>query len=343
MTSERIPRHNVKPFIRQRENCPDNLIAEGLESPAQHGTMHPDLAGFYKAPVTYAYLCGTGMASTAALFMDMQHQMGLDMVKVTRHSQYWRLLTSHFAFDNGIAVALGMYVIFQFRVIERQFGSNKFGTLVILVLLASTALQISLKFPALAGPYTIHDLHGDAGNVPQLQPRLYSAMGVNISDKSSLYVLLCVICLRSYSTAFPFATGVLVGTLYQSKFLPLSKLRTPSFLAWFFELFHPIFMVVPASVLQQQRQRQLMEMQRRTAAAAGHPAAAGPAGQGFREQLIPGMGMGGMGMAHQRTPPLEAAIEQLTALGFERDQAIAALQASDNNVEAAANRLLNAT
>ncbi|CAK4071817.1 unnamed protein product [Aphanomyces euteiches] len=298
--------------------------------------MHPDLGGFYKAPVTYAYMCATGMASTGALFMDMRQHLTLDLPAVMKYSQYWRLLTCHFAFDNGIAVALGMYAIFQFRVIERQFGSNKFGTFVILVLLISTILQTSLKLPAIPGPYPLIGalLVIYFGNIPKLQPSLYNAMGVQISDKSSLYAMLSVICLRSFGTTFPFSTGILVGALYQSKYLPLSRLRVPSFLTWFFELFHPLFMVVPPSLLQQQRQRQLMEAQRR---AGFHNAAAGVGG--FREQLIPGMGV----PARHQTPPSEDAIEQLTALGFERDRAVAALQASDNNVEAAANRLLNAT
>ncbi|ETV82360.1 hypothetical protein, variant 3 [Aphanomyces astaci] len=304
--------------------------------------MHPDLSGFYKTPVTYAYLSATGMASAAALFMDMEHQLTLDVSKIANLSQYWRLLTCHFALDNGIAVAFGMYVLFQFRVIERQFGSNKFGTLVLLVLLTSTALQVWLKWPTTPGPYPLIGALFVIyfSNVPQLQPRLYSLLGLHVSDKASTYGLLSVVCLRSYATAFPFATGVLVGLLYQSKALPLSKLRLPGFLVWFFEWFHPIFMVVPPSVLQQQRQRQILDAQRRQAAAmGGHPPQEG-VGHGFRDQLLPGNGH--VPFQH-RTPPSEDAINQLTGLGFERDQAIAALQASDNNVEAAANRLLNAT
>jgi len=39
-------------------------------------------------------------------------------------------------------------------------------------------------------------------------------------------------------------------------------------------------------------------------------------------------------------PPSEEAIEQLTNMGFEREAVIAALRSTDNNVEAAANRLL---
>lgn len=67
-------------------------------------------------------------------------------------------------------------------------------------------------------------------------------------------------------------------------------------------------------------------------------------GQGFRDQLLPGAG-GGMlppqMAAAPPPPPSEDAIEQLMALGFDRERALVALQSTDNNVEAAANRLLN--
>ncbi|RHY35527.1 hypothetical protein DYB32_000027 [Aphanomyces invadans] len=175
-----------------------------------------------------------------------------DLVSVTKLSQYWRLLTCHFALDK----CQRRHLTTATRC--TQFGSNKFGTFIILVLLTSTALQVWLKLPTTPGPYPLigalaviyycmanhtecstrpaHMALNALDNIPLLQPRLYSLLGLNVTDKSSIYGLLSLVCLRSYSTAFPFATGVLVGLLYQSKYLPLSKLRVPGFLAWFFEV-----------------------------------------------------------------------------------------------------------
>ncbi|EQC29892.1 hypothetical protein SDRG_12436 [Saprolegnia diclina VS20] len=298
--------------------------------------MHPDLGGLYKTPVTYAYLCGTGLASGAALFLDRAHDLPLDLTMVTRYGQYWRLLTCHFGFQSGMSVAFGIYLIFHCRLIERQFGSKKFGSFVVLVLVLSTLLQAAcLKakvLPSIAsGPYALIGalMVVFYGNVPKLQPELFSAMGLHLSEKASTYFMMILVCLRGLDSALPFGTGVLVGAVYQTT--PLSKFRLPGFLVWFFELFASVFAVVPMSVAAQQRQRQLQEAQRRHAPA--------PNGQGFRDQLLPGMG-GGMPMP-VAAPPSDAAIETLTSLGFERDQAIAALRAADNNVEAAANRLLN--
>ena len=77
----------------------------------------------------------------------------------------------------------------------------------------------------------------------------------------------------------------------------------------------------------------------------------GGAGQGGGEQLLPGAngwagggggGGGGGGFAAMPTPapPAEEAVTSLTSMGFSRTQALEALAATDNNVEAAANRLL---
>lgn len=86
------------------------------------------------------------------------------------------------------------------------------------------------------------------------------------------------------------------------------------------QLFHPLFDVVPASAVALQRQRRVLEAQRRLGVRNNQPNM--PAGQGFRDQLLPGAGamMGGGGGGgggamlppHMAaTPPSEDAIQQL--------------------------------
>ena len=67
-------------------------------------------------------------------------------------------------------------------------------------------------------------------------------------------------------------------------------------------------------------------------------------GNGGPQQLIPDARFGGGGFASQRIPvqpPSEDAIANLVGMGFERQAVIRALQASGNNIEVAANRLLS--
>jgi hypothetical protein len=129
---------------------------------------------------------------------------------------------------------------------------------------------------------------------------------------------------------------------------------------------------VPASAILQQRQRRMLDAQRRLGVqpnAQGQGAGGPPNGangHGVRDQLLPGGMLPPHLAAAPAAPPSEAAIEQLLvrhdgrngclssigfadsfrlcfpqALGFDRERVMAALQAADNNVEAAANRLLN--
>ncbi|KAF1319611.1 Protein kinase, partial [Globisporangium splendens] len=146
---------------------------------------------------------------------------------------------------------------------------------------------------------------------------------------------------RNPNTLLSFTPGALFGLLFSST--PLARLRLPSFLLTALGIFRPLFDVVPASAVALQRQRRVLEAQRRLGVRNNQQNM--PAGQGFRDQLLPGAGGmmgGGMLPPHMAAaPPSEDAIQQLMALGFDRERAITALQSTSNNVEAAANRLLN--
>ncbi|GAB9467266.1 hypothetical protein Gpo141_00004618 [Globisporangium polare] len=317
--------------------------------------MHGDLRGFYGAPVTYALSLAVGAASSASLIFDQGRLFILERDAILNRLQYWRLFSNQLAFHHGIAVSFGLYIIFQFRIIERQLGSRKFGSLLMFVLLITSGLELAalVSSPALArqipgGPYALLGALFVFFNkyIPKLYPRNFSFSGLNFSDKSSTYLLMMVVLGRNPRTLLQFVPGALLGVLFSST--PLAKLRLPTFLCSLFGLFHPLFDVVPASAVALQRQRRVLEAQRRLGVRNNQPNM--PAGQGFRDQLLPGaggmMGGGGGGGAllppHMAaTPPSEDAIQQLMALGFDRERSIAALQTTSNNVEAAANRLLN--
>uniref|UniRef100_K3W5T0 UBA domain-containing protein n=1 Tax=Globisporangium ultimum (strain ATCC 200006 / CBS 805.95 / DAOM BR144) TaxID=431595 RepID=K3W5T0_GLOUD len=293
--------------------------------------MHGDLRGF---------------SSSASLIFDQGRLLTLEREAVLSRMQYWRLLTNQVTFHHGLAVSFGLYVMFQFRVIERQMGSRKFGSLVVFILSLTSGLELAalMSAPSLArqipgGPYALLGALAVFFNkyIPKLYPRSFSFSGLNFSDKSSTYLLLIVMLGRNPNTLLSFAPGALFGLLFSST--PLARLRLPSFLLTTLGIFHPLFDVVPASVVALQRQRRVLEAQRRLGVRNNQQNM--PAGQGFRDQLLPGAG-GGMLPPHMAAaPPSEDAIQQLMALGFDRERAITALQSTSNNVEAAANRLLN--
>ncbi|KAF1779230.1 Ubiquitin-associated domain [Phytophthora cactorum] len=285
------------------------------------------------APVTYAFSLAVGAASSASLLLDRGRLLALDRDAVLNRSQYWRLISSQLTFHHGLAVSLGLYAVFQFRVLERQLGSRTFGSM--------------LVFTIPGGPYAVIGAFAVYFNkfIPKLHSRLFSVWGLHFSDKSSTYMLILVLFARDFRALIPFLGGSFLGLLFSST--PLGRLRLPSFVCSIFGLLHPLFDVVPASTLTLQRQRRALEAQRRVNARfnRGRPAAPAVEGQGFRDQRDDAGGApaaGGMLPPHMAAaPPSEDAIQQLMALGFDRERALQALQSTDNNVEAAANRLLN--
>ena len=66
-------------------------------------------------------------------------------------------------FCSGLAVSLGLYVVFQFRILERLLGSRKFSSIVVYVLLTSGALELAaltlapswLSKSIAGGPYSV--------------------------------------------------------------------------------------------------------------------------------------------------------------------------------------------
>ncbi|GLD95778.1 hypothetical protein PINS_up004456 [Pythium insidiosum] len=206
--------------------------------------MHADLRGFYGAPVTYAASLAIGAASSATLLFDMEGPFSLlGRDAVVRRGQYWRLWSSQLAFHHGLAASFGLYIIFQFRVLERQMGSRKFGSLVFFIWTISALLKLAalLSMPSLArrlppGPYallgalTVFFMKF----VPRLHPKAYSIVGINFSDKSSTYVLMAAILLHDPRKLLSYIPGMLLGVLFSST--PLSKLRLPGFVCVLFSV-----------------------------------------------------------------------------------------------------------
>lgn len=117
---------------------------------------------------------------------------------------------------------------------------------------------------------------------------------------------------RNPRTLWPFLTGAGIGWLFSST--PLSNLRLPSFVLSLLGALHPVFDVEPPSAIALQRQRRVLEAQRRLGVRGNQGNRPGPAGQGFRDQLLPGAGggLGGMLPPHMAAaPPSEDAIQQL--------------------------------
>ena len=156
---------------------------------------------------------------------------------------------------------------------------------------------------------------------PRLHPKLVSVVGLAFSEKSVFYMLsFYVICYRPRQTLFPSMLGMLAAYIFanfewdfpsaMSKMMPFEQLCS--------SLLEPPPRVY-APLLQPQSARTAnlvnnLQQQRGTIQRLPEPAPTPPA--------------------------IEEIVEQLTAMGFDRQRVLEALRNSNNSVELAADRLL---
>jgi membrane associated rhomboid family serine protease len=302
------------------------------------GAVHqPWFAG---APLTRVFAAGTALCYVMFERSHLHDDLSLDYDRLAADSELHRLFTANLTFGTVAELVMGMLVMVPLmRRYERELGTAKFGTMVAFVNVVGTFLELiaASSFPGLAadvrysGPYptlgaVLFLFHSYA---PRLHPKFFSFVGFDFSEKSLTYIVaLQVLLSGGMGTLQPVLCGAIAGAMYMSSVLPFGKIMLPE------GLFGWLDSDVP----------QTLTARRGRGAARG--GGAGGAGGGPRQRMAPNFGGAAAAMAAAQQPPpppppSEEAIAQLTAMGFERQAVIRALGQTDNNVEAAANRLLS--
>jgi hypothetical protein len=329
------------------------------------------MRGFENTPISQLALAIT-LLSTFFVGNSIQH-LSFDTNRIVNNGEYYRLLTSHIFFTSVPQSIIAAILMHQFRQFERQMGSRKFATCLLVVLVLSTILELfliqafSLAWPAspdsvyipAVGPYyyIFALLPMYYQYVPALYPRRYAFCGIKaltltVSEKTFTYALLLEVLLESRSASLiSGGAGLLAGSLYMVDALLLNKIRFPRMvedaIAGVGSFFVSIF---PSS--------------EPTGAGAGAGAGVGfggragagaGAGRGGEAQGEAGRFGGGAGFAEAygaagwgggggggaAAPPPRDAVEALVSMGFEEAAVVAALQSTGNNRDAAANLLLS--
>ncbi|KAJ8614458.1 hypothetical protein CTAYLR_000828 [Chrysophaeum taylorii] len=276
-----------------------------------------------------APLCRIAFVSSAlnSLFLSSstKAKMSLDLGRVLARGEVWRLLTHHIAFESLGETVIGAVHLYRFRRFERMLGSRKFGAFALIACSLATSLATGIVFVVgergrdqgaeymriASGPYALifsmYSLFYSL--VPAARPRLVGIAGLDISDKSLMYLAAAQLLLSSGLRSFvPGACGLLAGAAYLSDALKLYTLALPKSLDRF---------LVPA-----------------TPSSPDFSARSHGASQDIHRDNLP----------EPFAPPPEpsqAHVDSLVAMGFDRDRAVDALRSSGNNLEVAANSLLS--
>lgn len=299
---------------------------------------------FTGAPVSKTIVYLTAILFFVLESLEWRDEIALDGGKMLNDGQWYRLFLYHLTFGSVGELILGIMVLAPLmRRFEREMGSRRFASFLFFktltlatVFQAALIIMLDLAEETNCGPYP------QIGSLlmlfhmytPRLHPKFFSILGFDFSEKAIIYA--CTIQLM-YSggiggTMLPSLLGMLTGYICAHKSV-LELEYMPNSVFNFASNYLSVFDDNSGNQLYLTR-TVARGMARGGIRGNGRDTAAAP------EQYQPPPTAARFAQPQPPPPPSEETIEQLTMMGFDRESVITALRATDNNVEAAANRLL---
>ncbi|KAK6942161.1 Peptidase S54, rhomboid domain [Dillenia turbinata] len=282
--------------------------------------MNGGPSGFNNAPVTRAFVIASAIFTIFFGIQRRSSKLGLSHEDMFKKLHLWKFIMSIFAFSSTPELMFGLYLLYYFRVFERQIGSNKYSvfiafSLIVSLLLEALALALlkdtSLN-PLVSGPYGLifSSFVPFFFDIP-VSTR-FSVFGFHFSDKSFIYLAGLQLLFSSWKRSIlPGICGILAGSLYRLNVLHIRRIKFPGFIASFFSrLSFPTTRSLPAT------RNVLGNMPSYTPRQGNYPSAASSA------------------------EPPEDSISTLVSMGFDRNSARHALVQARNDLNAATNILL---
>lgn len=266
-------------------------------------------------------------ALLTALFASRRRSatLGFSYQDIIQRPHFLRVIASTLAFSSMPELIFGLYLLYYFRLFERQIGSNKYSVFVLFSISASLLFEVlALVFlrdkasGALAsGPYGLIF----ASFVPFLCDipisSQFRVFGVPFSDKSFIYMAGIQLFLSSWKrSVLPTICGLLTGFLYRLNVLGVRKFKIPRFVA---SLIGRLSLSAPRSSSPR------VNLRRSLPTSARH----------HQERNL--------GSTTTSIPePPESSVAMLVSMGFDSNSARQALLHARNDINAATNILLEA-
>ncbi|XP_041028103.1 rhomboid-like protein 20 [Juglans microcarpa x Juglans regia] len=200
--------------------------------------MNGGPSGFNNAPVTRAFIIASALFTVFFGIQGRSSKLGLSYLDIFGNLRHWKLIVSVFAFSSTPELMFGLYLLYYFRVFERQIGSNKYSVFILFSVIDSLLFEILalalLKDPAVnlvtSGPYGLIF----ASFVPFFfdipVSTWFRVVGVRFSDKSFIYLAGLQLLLSSWKRSIlPGLCGILAGSLYRLNVFYIRKAKFPEF------------------------------------------------------------------------------------------------------------------
>ncbi|GMJ12168.1 hypothetical protein like AT3G56740 [Hibiscus trionum] len=290
--------------------------------------MNGGPSGFNNAPVTRSFIIASAVFTVFFGIQGRAFKLGLSYQDIFGKLNIWKLITSVFAFSSTPELMFGLYLLYYFRVFERQIGSNKYSVFILFSVVASflfefVALAI-LKDPTAnlltSGPYGLIF----ASFVPFYfdipVSTWFRIFGVRFSNKSFIYLAGLQLLLSSWKRSLlPGICGILAGSLYRLNVFRIRRAKFPVFIASFFSRLSWPSMGNPPTAPARNLAGNVPSYTTRQV-----------------ERTYPPT------VAPSAVEPSEASVATLVSMGFDQNSARQALVHARNDINAATNILLEA-
>ncbi|XP_062196175.1 rhomboid-like protein 20 isoform X2 [Phragmites australis] len=289
--------------------------------------MQGGVSGFQNAPVTRAVALASGLLSVIFSAQRRGRALSISYQGIVENFRLWKIFPSVFAFQSTPELMFGLYLLYYFRVFERQMGSNKYSVFCLFTITVSSLLEIFslvlLKdtnyISALAsGPYGLIFASFVPFFIDIPVTSQFRIFGLNFSDKSFIYLAGLQLFLSSWKRSLiPGIFGLVAGSLYRLNVLSIRKMKIPQIIASFFARYF-----APSSGNASRPSRSLV---RNTPSQTGR-AVQNPSSTGFAPIV----------------EPPESSVAMLVSMGFDGNAARQALMRARNDINVATNILLEA-
>ncbi|KAL3533531.1 hypothetical protein ACH5RR_007052 [Cinchona calisaya] len=288
--------------------------------------MNGGPSGFSNAPVTRTLVIACALFTILFGIRGRSNKLGWSYQDIFKKFHIWKLMLSVFAFTSTPELIFGIYLLYYFRVFERQIGSNKYSVFILFSSIVSLLLEVLalniIKDSSLnilsAGPYGLIFASFVPFYLDIPVSTRFRVFNLPFSDKTFMYVAGLQLLFSSWKRSLlPGICGILAGTLYHLNVLRARRMKFPEFIASFFSR-----LSWPST-----GNRSPAAPARNTPA--NMPSYAGRQVEGnFPAPLTSTM------------EPPEDSIATLVSMGFDRNSARQALIRARNDVNAATNILL---
>ncbi|KAJ0974653.1 hypothetical protein J5N97_016618 [Dioscorea zingiberensis] len=291
--------------------------------------MNAGPSGFHNAPVTRTFVIASALLS---VLLSHSLRLGLTYEDIFKNFRFWRLIVSTLAFSSTPELMFGLYLLYYFRVFERQIGSNKHSVFIVFSMIVSLLLEILALTYLLADPSLNMLVSGPYGLIFASFVPFYfdipvssrfTIFSLQLSDKSFIYLAGLQLLFSSWKwSLIPGICGVLAGSLYRLNAFGIHRVKFPD-----------------AFMSSLSRFPRLSGNSMQTSSS-GNNIGSIPSYPGHQVETLQRNNIFPTGVADQE--PSDSAVATLVSMGFDSASARLALVQARNDVNIATNILLEA-